>query len=164
MKLDSANRSFLALMSIALLLGTIVLCGAAGDVLLPLILTRISHAGLGGLPYSRASLPVLVFAVLVTVALGLGGHSLIRQGLASHRLAHRVRELAVPLPEETRRAAAQTGLQGRVGVLDAPEPFSFVYGILTPRVALSRGLLESTSHEELRAVLEHERYHVGADV
>ena len=30
MRLDSANRSFLALMSVALLLGAYVLCGAVG--------------------------------------------------------------------------------------------------------------------------------------
>jgi hypothetical protein len=32
MRLDSANRSFLALMSLALLLGMYVLCGALGSV------------------------------------------------------------------------------------------------------------------------------------
>src|SRR6478672_10137934 len=32
--------------------------------------------------------------------------------------------------------------------------------VLTPRVAVSRGLLEGVSDDELRAVLEHERYHV----
>ena len=45
-------------------------------------------------------------------------------------------------------------------LLDAPERFSFAYGVLTPRVAVSRGLLEGVSDDELRAVLEHERYHV----
>lgn len=37
---------------------------------------------------------------------------------------------------------------------------SFAYGVLTPRVAVSRGLLKGVSDDELRAVLEHERYHV----
>jgi beta-lactamase regulating signal transducer with metallopeptidase domain len=54
----------------------------------------------------------------------------------------------------------QTGLGGRVVLVDAPESFSFVYGVLIPRVAVSRGLLEGVSGGELRAVLEHERYHV----
>ena len=31
---------------------------------------------------------------------------------------------------------------------------------MTPRVAVSRGLVEATSADELRAVIEHERYHV----
>jgi Zn-dependent protease with chaperone function len=157
-KLDSANRSFLTFMGFSLLLGAIVLCGAAGDVLVPLLLTRISH---GGLPHGSALLPMLMFGFLVAVALGRGGHSLLRQTLASRGLAHRVRALAIPLPEQVQRAAAQSELDGRIVVLDASEPFSFVYGMLTPRVAVSRGLVEGTSSEELRAVLEHERYHVS---
>jgi Zn-dependent protease with chaperone function len=43
---------------------------------------------------------------------------------------------------------------------DAADSFSFVYGVMTPRVAVSRGLLERATGDELRAVLEHERYHV----
>ena len=48
MKLDRANRSFLALAVVGLLLGAIVLCGAAGGVLMPLLLARVPH---GGLPH-----------------------------------------------------------------------------------------------------------------
>jgi hypothetical protein len=49
MRLDSANRSFLALMSLALLLGMYVLCGAVGSVLVPLVAARISQDGAAGL-------------------------------------------------------------------------------------------------------------------
>ena len=45
--------------------------------------------------------------------------------------------------------------------MDDPEAFSFVYGMLLPRVAVSRGLLESLGAAELQAVLEHERYHAS---
>jgi beta-lactamase regulating signal transducer with metallopeptidase domain len=34
------------------------------------------------------------------------------------------------------------------------------HGVLTPRVAVSEGLVEGVSDDELRAVLEHEHYHV----
>jgi beta-lactamase regulating signal transducer with metallopeptidase domain len=44
-------------------------------------------------------------------------------------------------------------------LVDAPESFSFVYGLLAPRVAVSRGLVEAASANELSAVIEHERYH-----
>ena len=66
---------------------------------------------------------------------------------------------APPTPE-LRAAADGDGLDGRVAVVDSGEPFSFVYGVLVPRVAISRGFLESLTAEELRAALEHERYHV----
>jgi Zn-dependent protease with chaperone function len=161
MRLDRANRSFLAFMGLALLLGAYVLCGAVGGVLVPLLLARVSHDGLAGLLSDGASLPALLpLLAVVAVGLALAGRSLARQVLASHRLAHRVHRLARALPDQLTRAATQAGLSGRVVLVDAPESFSFVYGVLSPRVAVSRGLLEDVSGEELKAVLEHERYHV----
>jgi Zn-dependent protease with chaperone function len=160
MRLDSANRSFLALMGVAVLVGAYVLCGAVGGVLVPLLLARVSHGGLAGLLSDGVLLPLLPFVVLVAIGLALAGHSLLRQVVASHRLACRARMLAQALPDQLIQAAMQTGLGGRVVLVDAPESFSFVYGVLSPRVAVSRGLLEGVSGGELRAVLEHERYHV----
>ncbi|HEV3322214.1 MAG TPA: M56 family metallopeptidase [Solirubrobacteraceae bacterium] len=159
MRLDRPNRSFLAFMGIAVLLGALVLCGAVGGVLAPLILARISRGEWVGL--SGTSLLLLFpFLALVAVGLGLGARSLARQIVASHGLARRVRALAVTVPAELTGVALQAGLEGRVVLVDASESFSFVYGILTPRVAVSRGLLEGASCGELRAVLEHECYHV----
>jgi Zn-dependent protease with chaperone function len=161
MRLDSANRSFLAFMGVALLLGAYVLCGAVGGVLVPLIVARVSHDGAAGLVGDSAASPaLLLFVILVAVSLVLAGRSLARQVLASRSLARRVRGLARVLPGQLTGAAMQAGLGGRVVLVDAPESFSFVYGVLTPRVAVSHGLLEGVSGEELRAVLEHERYHV----
>lgn len=161
MRLDSANRSFLALMSLALLLGMYVLCGAVGSVLAPLVLARVSHDGIAGLLNSGGSmLPVLLFIALVAAGLAFGARSIARQIVASQRLARRVRGLALELPDELALTASEVGLSGRVVLIDAPERFSFAYGVLTPRVAVSCGLLAGVSGEELRAVLEHERYHV----
>ncbi len=162
MRLDQANRSFLAFVSVALLFGATVLCGAIGGVLVPLSLARMSHGGLLGLWNDRASLLApLVLLGLIVVGVGLGGRALARQAIASRVLSRRVRALAATAPEALTHAARQTGLGGRVVLVDAGDSFSFVYGVLTPRVAVSRGLLERATADELRAVLEHERYHVG---
>jgi Zn-dependent protease with chaperone function len=161
MSLDRANRSFLAFVSVALLFGATILCGAIGGVLVPLSLARMSHDGLAGPWNDRASLlaPLVLF-VVIAVGLALGGRALVRQAVASRVLSRRVRALATTTPEALARAARQTGLAGRVVLVDAADSFSFVYGVMTPRVAVSRGLLEGATGEELRAVLEHERYHV----
>jgi beta-lactamase regulating signal transducer with metallopeptidase domain len=87
-------------------------------------------------------------------------NSLGRQALASYKLTRRVRRLAAAAPADLKRAATHAGLAGRIVVVDAAEAFSFVYGVFTPRVAVSRGLCDSASPGELRAVLAHERYHV----
>jgi len=160
MRLDSANRSFLALAGAGLLLGAYVVCGAVANMLEPLLLGRVAGHGLSGL-VSVSLLPVFVFLALVAAGLGLAGRSLVRQMLAARRLSRRVGELAMDLPDELTRTAAQAGLQGRLILLDAPQRFSFVYGALAPRVIVSRGLLQGLSTAELRAVLEHERYHVA---
>ena len=161
MSLDQANRSFLAVVGVASLFGATVLCGVLGGVLLPLSLARISHGGLAGLWSNRASLlvPFALF-LLVAVGLGLGGRALLRQVVASRVLSRRVRALASTAPEALADAARQAGLAGRVVFIDGADSFSFVYGVTTPRVAVSRGLLERATGDELRAVLEHERYHV----
>jgi Zn-dependent protease with chaperone function len=161
MRLDSANRSFLALMGLALLLGMYVLCGAVGSILVPLLVARVSHDGLSGLWHSGGSLlPVALFIALVAVGLAFGVRSTARQIIASRRLARRVQRLALELPDELAFTAREVGLGGRVVLLDAPERFSFAYGVLTPRVVVSRGLLDGVSDDELRAILEHEHYHV----
>ncbi len=161
MGLDSANRNFTALVISSLLLGMYVLCGAVGCVLVPLIVSRVSHHGVSGLVDSgRNLLPAVVFVVLVGAGVVLGARSLWRQIRASRALAGRVNALVVVQPDQLQQAASRAGLDGRVVLVDCPEWFSFAYGALTPRVAVSRGLLEGVSVEELQAVLEHERYHV----
>jgi Zn-dependent protease with chaperone function len=160
-QLDSANRNFTALVISSLLLGVYVLCGAVGCVLVPLIVSRVSRHGVSGLVEGGHNLlPAVAFVVLVGGGVVLGARSLWRQIAASRVLARRVQSLALELPGELAQAATAAGLKGRVVLVDCEEWFSFAYGALTPQVAVSRGLLEGVSAEELRAVLEHERYHV----
>lgn len=161
MRLDRANRSFLAFVSVALLFGATVLCGAIGGVFVPLSLARMSHSGLLALWNDPASLLApLVLLGLISVSVGLGARALVRQAIASRVLSRRVHALATTVPESLVEAARQIGLTGRVVLVDAGDSFSFVYGVMTPRIAVSRGLLERATDDELRAVLEHERYHV----
>ena len=161
MRLDSANRSFAALAISSLLLGVYVLCGVIGCVLLPLLVSRLSDHGLSGLlGHGQDLLPALAFVLLVGGGVVLGVRSLRRGILASRTLARRVSSLALALPGELAQAASAAGLVGRVVLVDCDEWFSFAYGALTPQVAVSRGLFDGVSEQELRAVLEHERYHV----
>jgi Zn-dependent protease with chaperone function len=160
-RLDSANRSFAILVGGSLLLGMYLICGAVGGVLVPLIVSRASHHGLGAvIAGSHSLLPAVLFVALVCIGIALGVRSLWRQVNASQRLAERVQSLTLPLPAQLAGTAASAGLEGRVILVDAREWFSFTYGALTPRVAVSRGLYEGVSQSELAAVLEHERYHV----
>lgn len=171
MRPDRATRCFLTLVAVAVLVGAIALCGALGGVLMPLLLARVSGDGLRALA-NMSVLPAFALLALVTIGVGSGGRSLARQLLASRRLARYVSARAQTVPDSFLSARAQTapdalqsataraGLQGRVMLVDAPEAFSFVYGLVGPRVAISQGLIETASANELSAVIEHERYHV----
>jgi BlaR1 peptidase M56 len=158
-RLDTGNRSLLALVG-AGLAGLWLLCGAVACVLFSLIAYRIADDGLGALTSGADLWPAFALAALVGGGAASGVWSLRRQIVSSRRLAQRVDELELPLPEELDRAAGRAGLAGRLVLVDSSEAFSFTYGAVTPRVAISRGLVAATSPRELDAVLEHERYHV----
>jgi Zn-dependent protease with chaperone function len=142
------------------LAGLWLLCGAVACVLVSLIAYYVAADGLDALTSGTDLWPALALALLVGGGAAFGLRSLVRQIAASLRLTRRVEELELPLTEGLIGAARRTGLAGRVVLLDSSESFSFTYGALTPRVAISRGLVAATSPRELDAVLEHERYHV----
>lgn len=155
--MDSPTRNFLGLVGTSAALAAYPVCGFIAYVLIPLLgLSPGALAHLGPV----CLLPAIALTVLVGTSAGLAARTLGRQMSASRRLSGRVRSHALPPPPELSAVAKASGLDGRVTVLDSPEQFSFVYGILIPRVAIGRGFLESLTAEELRAALEHERYHV----
>lgn len=51
-------------------------------------------------------------------------------------------------------------LKGKVDLIEDPRIFSFCFGIIKPRIALSTGLLRTVSNNELKAVLLHESQHL----
>jgi beta-lactamase regulating signal transducer with metallopeptidase domain len=158
-RVDRATRSFLSLLVVALSIGAFVLCGALGGVLMPLLFSDFARNGIGALA-KVSMLPILMLVAWVFAGLMLGAWSFARQLVSSHRLARYVSASTVEAPNTLLRAAARGGQDVRLVLVDAPESFSFVYGMLTPRVAVSRGLIEAVSADELSAVIEHERYHV----
>jgi hypothetical protein len=155
--MDSPTRNFLGLVGISATLAAYVVCGVIAYVLVPFLglrpetLARIGPACL---------LPAIVLFVVIGISAGAARRTLVRQMSASRRLSRRVRAQALSAPPELFAAAQAAGLDGRASMVDSGEQFSFVYGIFVPRVAISRGFLESLTAEELRAALEHERYHV----
>lgn len=155
--MDSPTRNFLGLVGTSAALAAYPVCGFIAYVLVPLVgLSPRALAHLG----PACLLPAIALTVLVATSIGLAARMLARQVSASRRLSRRVRALALPPPPQLSVAVRASGLDGRVTVVDSPEQFSFVYGIFVPRVAIGRGFLESLTAEELRAALEHERYHV----
>jgi Zn-dependent protease with chaperone function len=158
-RLDSANRSFFALVATSLV--PYVLLGIFGCGVLSLAAHRLVTDGLAGLNRDGQDLrPAVVFFAVVTGGTLAAGVSVRRQVRATRALASSLRERSVPPSAAVTAAAERSGLAGRVDVADDPDPFSFTYGVLASRVALSRGLVDMLADDQLEAVLHHERYHV----
>ena len=158
-RVDNANRSFL--LFAGLVVAPYVLLALVGCGLLTILGVRLADHGLGALTAGRGDLrPAAALVLLLAVATGLAIWSVLRQVRATRALGERVGALAFPVPSRLEDAAVLAGLADRVEFVDADEPFSFAYGHLRPRVVVSRGLFESLDDQELRAVLEHEGYHV----
>lgn len=160
MTLDSGNRSFLTLLALSFLALHLTL-GAAACVVLSLLAYELAAGGLDALADADATVwPAIVFLAVVGAGAVAGLRSLAIQLRASHELVRRVSALSAPSPPVLLDAARRGGVAHRVRMLDSSERFSFAYGAISPRIAISRGLVEAASPAELDAVLAHERYHV----
>lgn len=158
--LDRANRNFLALAALVALpyLALVVVgCG-----LLTVVGLRVADHGFAFATAGPGDLrPALAALGLVGVGTVLAVRALARQLVATRALEDRVDELRMPVDPALSDAAHRLGLDAsRLDLVDADQPFSFAYGMARPRVAVSRGLLASTSSDQLDAVLVHERHHV----
>lgn len=159
MKLDTGNCSFLALLGLAA--GAYAALSAAACALISLLAYRVATNGFDAVSEAGwAMVPAVVFLVLVGLGGVLGAVSLARQVVASRRLISRLDTLSLPLPPAVAAAAQESRLRGRVRFVEEDAAFSFAYGALRPRVAVSSGLVAQVSEAELEAVLVHERYHV----
>jgi beta-lactamase regulating signal transducer with metallopeptidase domain len=156
--LDRAGRSFLALTVIAVFAGAASVWGGLAGVLEPLIRVEMSGAHRPGQLASGMLVALLVIVVATGAALGL--RSVTCQAIASIRLSRRVRALRVCLTDDLVTAADDVGLTGRVVLVDDPAPSCYVCGVFRPRVVVGRRTLTLLPGPQLRAVLEHERYHV----
>lgn len=148
--MNSANRSLaLVVATAAVPYGVLLLvtCGFG-----TYIADRVAQDGLSSLG-SGLLLPTMAMLVLLLVGAAAGAVSVARQLFATRRLAEHV---------ERYRIAPTAATPPGVEVVDHDEPFAFTFGLGGPRVAVSRGLVEQLSSDELEAVVLHERYHVRA--
>jgi Zn-dependent protease with chaperone function len=157
-RIDTANRSFIALL--ALVIAASLVAGLIGCCVIGVVLYRFGNDGLNAVD-KAGTVPALVLLGLFGAGAVLGSRTLRRQAAGTARLTRRVRRhTRTPLPARLTTIAAAYELAGRVDLIDTPEPCSFTYGLVRPRVAVSTGLLERVDDDELAAVLTHERYHV----
>lgn len=156
MKLDRANRNFFLLLGIAL--APYLLLGIFGCGLLTVAVYRLFVNGPSAYLDDPLAWPALVFLLITALGTLLALRALSRQARATRDLALLVSTRRLQPDDRLAQLAQQAGV--RVHVIDSAEPYSFTYGLVTPKVVVSRALLDRVDDAELRAVLIHERYHV----
>lgn len=159
MKLNTANRSFYTL--VGLVAVPYLALFALGCGLVSYVAARFGADGFGALtgPGWDVRLAVMFFGVIgggtVTSVWSMRQQWLSTRGLEAH-----VRARSVDRAGAVDALADRAGVGGRIDVVDEERSFCFSYGIGSPRVAVSTGLLDKVSEDELGAVLAHERYHL----
>ncbi|RNL86000.1 M56 family metallopeptidase [Halostreptopolyspora alba] len=104
--------------------------------------------------------PAAALVVFAALGMAIGVLYGVRETWRLRRLGGELRARRVATPPRLETLAGELGLAGRIESVRAHEPFALTYGLRRPRVAVSTGLLEAMSRDELRAVLVHERSHV----
>lgn len=151
---DQAGRNFAGV--VALGFGPIGLAGLA-------VCGAMAAPGLAGAVTLDGGLAAWVAALFVAItATGatLGARSVAQQQRSSRSLAALVASRG---RQPTAGVAAAAGVEGlrNVVVVDDDLAYAYTFGVWSPRVVLSRGLVEAADDSQLAAVLAHERYHVA---
>jgi Zn-dependent protease with chaperone function len=157
MRIRPAERSFWSIVALAGGVGAgawVVFCCGAW-----VLWHEVAVHGPAGLVVPRL-LPSLLLAVVLVVAVFVGGWSIIDQVGSTRRLERFLERRRLPLGPVLTEAAAVAGLSGRVALVESSERFSCTLGILRPRVVVTKELLDTSTPGELAAVLAHEAHHV----
>ena len=119
---------------------------------------------MGGRPqtaYFGAFVGICIWGVLLLVNL-MGGESVLLSSANAREVAHDEAPQLYNVVEEMRIAAALPAMP-RVFIIDTPVPNAFAVGLKPERacVAVTAGLLERLSRDELQGVIAHELGHIS---
>ena len=119
---------------------------------------------MGGKPqtaYFGAFIGICVWGVLLLVNM-MGGESVLLSSANAREVTHDEAPQLYNIVEEMRIAASLPAMP-RVFIIDAPVPNAFAVGLKPERacVAVTTGLLERLSRDELQGVIAHELGHIS---
>ncbi len=86
--------------------------------------------------------------------------TLIRQYRQTSKLYRLVKHHAIPLPRRLVRAATSLEIADRVTCVQDASVYAFCFGLLSPRICISTGMVGRLTREELEAVILHESSHL----
>jgi len=96
----------------------------------------------------------------LAIALGIGVLSFLVQLVKTDRLRKRLLAKKASVPEEVQKTLIPLGLADKVDLIKNNNLFSLCFGILSPRIIITTGLVSTLTQKELEAVLLHEQAHM----
>ncbi|WP_017620496.1 M48 family metalloprotease, partial [Nocardiopsis gilva] len=156
--MDSGRRPFILLVGSVLTLRAVL--AASAYCLVHLIAVRVADAGPAVLWSDGQYLPAGLAAALLAASTVATARRAFQSRRDDRALRAAVRGRSRPADGGLAAVAARHGLADRVVVVDEPRPYAFTFGMLRPRVAVSRSLLDNLEPGEVAAVLAHEAAHV----
>lgn len=157
----SANKAFYILLATS----SIAFVGLAGVLTktLPLNFAHVVYFCqknlspiIGTLPHTISFL--LTFMAIAILAVGLS-ISLI-QILKTRVFVKNNLKKRTSIPRDVKKVLLMVHIDKKIDIVKNKRKFSFCYGMLSPRICLSTGLIRSLTKKELYAVLLHEKYHL----
>jgi Zn-dependent protease with chaperone function len=114
-----------------------------------------------GSPYLADRLLAYMLVGSLLAAISFGGWTLFSQLKRTRDTVRRLQLLRRHLPAAVADSVANTGLDGKVVLIETGQPIAFCYGLLTGRILISTALIEAVgSGRSLEAILWHEFYHL----
>lgn len=105
------------------------------------------------------SLPNTIVFIIAT-ALVVGGLSFLVQVRKTQKLVKGLLVKQVLIPRKIKNIIIPLGLEDKVHLIKDKNLFSFCFGIISPHIIITAGLVNGLSSKELQAVLLHEQAHL----
>ncbi len=109
---------------------------------------------------TAALLPLAVLASILAVSLVRGVRTIVRQVISHRNLNRLAVAQSAPMSARLKERLPNKKLEASIVMIETDELCTFVFGLLRPRIYLSRATTEAIDDDELRALLQHEIYHL----
>lgn len=102
----------------------------------------------------------MVLLLLPCIGISLLLIEVLSQVWHTRRAVLRLRSAAIATPARLQEMARRLDIETRMDVVETTQPVAFCYGLWTPRILITTGLLKLFEDDELNALLIHERTHL----
>lgn len=160
-RINRFNGSFLSLVFLSIV--TIFITLALFTKTLPILAAKTLYFCQQFLSNTLFQIPHTIpntFVLTLGVAVTLGTLSFLIQLWKTQKLVKRLLLKRISITKRAGKILAPLGLENKVYLIKDPNLFSFCFGIISPHIIITTGLVSSLDDKELEAVILHEQSHL----